>query len=171
MWVSRFYRSAKYDSKIQYGFKALDIERDLGETACRTGFGTKPAAWLIVFIKYLDAPVKGTTVFELLTQLIELLIAEAQRTPELYELIYMTRQVSEEPTDDESELIGEEFVLDAFGPEDRLALEGEIKEHKKHASRWKGFKVEFKTWKDALSTSEYCLVLARAALFGFMRIY
>ena len=79
----------------------------------------------------------------------------------------MTRQVSEEPTDDQSELIGEEFVLDAFGPDDRIALEGEIKDHKKQIARWKGFKLEFKGWKDALSTSEYCLVLVRAALFGF----
>ena len=150
------YRSQEADMAISIGFKSLDIERPLGEVACRTGFGIKPASWLIDFIKHIGGIVTGTTVFALLGTCIELLIPEAQQTPELIELIYLTRQINEEPTDDAMELVSEEFVLDGFGIDDRQALETEIKEHKQVHARWTAFKGEFRVWKVALIISEYC---------------
>jgi len=163
----QFYRSSEYPSKLGSGFKSLDIEYNVAECACRSGFGLRKPSWLIILIRHLGAEPEGTTVFDLLTKLIELLIPEEQRTPELCALIYATRQISEEPTDDQEELIGEEFCIDAFGPEDKVALEKEVETHKKHVSRWTEFKLDFKVWKDASSTSEYCSVFVRVVLFGF----
>jgi len=107
---------------------------------------------LLGLVRYLGGVVRGTTLFDLLMTLIDLLIPESERTPELTEFILMTRQVKDEPTDDMQELISEEFVLDAFGVEDKQALEKEIEGHQTKATAWKGFKLQFKAWKDTPST-------------------
>ena len=115
--------------------------------AIRSGCGTKPASWLIDFVKYLGGAVAGTSVFALLGTLIELLIPEKEQTQSLFEEIYLTRQINEEPTDDAMELISEEFVLDSFGIDDKQALEKEIASHKQSHARWISYKTEFRSWK------------------------
>ena len=70
---------------------------------------------MLGLVRYLGGAVHGTTLFDLLMTLIDLLIPESERTPDLIELILMTRQVKDEPTDDMQELISEEFVLESFG--------------------------------------------------------
>jgi len=149
-------RSSEATLAIEAGFAGLDQERPLGQVACRTGFGVKPASWMIELVKYLGGHVMGTTVFALLGTLIALLIPAGEQTLDLVNSIYLTRQIAEEPTDDAMELVSDEFILDGFGIDDRQALEKEIKEHKQKHSRWTAFKQEFRTWKVALILSEYC---------------
>lgn len=125
----------------------MGTEHLVHDTACRQGFGTRSPTWLVELVKHLGGVVSDSTLFGLLTTLMELIIDAKELTPELMEAIYLTRQVSEEPTDDEEELVGEEFVLDCFAPDDKKALEGEIKQHKARQSRWLNYKKQFKTWK------------------------